>query len=309
MKTAILATALATAAALPKMDKIVDREVKAVYKEAHENRMDKKEVVKRAVAERVIEEKDIDKNGLLTPQSHSYSMYFEVNAGENGCDSTNRQETFGIATNQCWDGVWQVEDKPGDYGYPVSHMIFMPNNGGFPFFAAFDGHGCNWENAFWFGRTPKRDFFGFPGTYSPWHGCYAFQDDLGNNVYHMEASWSTGLNPTYDAAVFTGARSNKACYRGKVGYYEVMRSNSCIAWEEDGTMTSEKIVVNSCDEATQTIDVDVFHYSDGNCVNLVGSEKHTSPEECVFDGEHFKDEIMYEGGVDFEYENKTCFKV
>jgi hypothetical protein len=303
MKTVILAATLATTAALPKYGKLMNKEMKDIVKEAGSAKMDQKEVVKKALAERVIGEQDIDKDGQLNVQSYDMN-YFEIAAGVNGCDMNDRDETFGVGAYQCWDGIWQ---KSKDHGIPESMMFFKPNNGGFPFFALFNGHGCNWNNAYWFDRMRKAPF-GFPGTYSPWHGCYAHVDDEGTTVYHASASWVMGPHMDYDGAIFSDSRSHKACYRGKVGFYETMRADRCITFDEDDEVTSEKMIVHACDEATNSFNVEVKHYSDAHCTNLVDTETHMSPEICLFDPHYFKESIMHDEYAHFEYSNKTCFK-
>lgn len=301
MKTAILISALATTAALPKFDKLMNVETKEIFKEARASKMDHKEVVKQAMSERVIVEENIDKNGQLNVESFN-TNYFEIAAGVTGCDSANRLTTFGLGTYQCWNGVYQSDDML--HAYPESLMLFKPYNGGFPFIVVFDGHGCNWWDAFWFGRMRKGPF-GFPGTYTPSDGCFAYHDDSGNAVWHQAAYWSAGPMMDYDGALLTDARSNKACHRGKVGSFHTLKADVCIPWD-DGK--SEIITVNACDEATNSFDVEVKKYSDDMCQIWDETETHTSPETCRFDAEQFKDGFMYDSYGEFAYHNKTCFK-
>jgi hypothetical protein len=302
MKTAILATTLATTAALPNFDKLMKVEAKELIKQAKANKMDPKEVVKQAVAERVITEQQIGKDGQLSVQSHDMN-YFEFAAGVAGCDMASRDETFGIRTYHCWDSISQKDDNEEE-GWPYSYMYFKPGNDGFPLVATFRGHGCNFENGFHFGRMRKASY-GFPGTYSPWHGCYAHQDESGNDVFHMGASWTTGPSMEYDGMIFSISRSNKACYRGNVGSYGTMRANRCIAWEEDdGLWKSEIVFVNTCYE--NWFDVDIEHFNDESCQIFDHAEKLITPEVCLFDLDHFKDSIIYDGAATFEYSNYTC---
>ena len=162
MKTALIATTLVTASAIPKMNKLFHSELSIVAKHAKTDKMNANVVRSKAVTDKVIKEDDIDKHGQLNVESHNYMNNFEIAAGVVGCSGDDRIETFSVQTGHCWDGIWDGGD-----GYPESLMLFKPYNYGFPLYALFMGHGCNWNDAYWYGRVPKRQFFDMPGDYQP----------------------------------------------------------------------------------------------------------------------------------------------
>ena len=108
MKTALIATTLVTASAIPKMNKLFHSELSIVAKHAKTDKMNANVVRTKAVTDKVIKEDDIDKHGQLNVESHNYMNNFEIAAGVVGCSGDDRIETFSVQTGHCWDGIVQA---------------------------------------------------------------------------------------------------------------------------------------------------------------------------------------------------------
>jgi hypothetical protein len=252
----------------------------------------------------------LEKEGVVRTKSHMRNRFFEIASTDAADCMSGFGAVDGIEAGRCTNGI-EYMDESG-MAYTFSEMAYIPNNGGFPIFASFWGHGCDWDNLLYRFRMPKTEF-GFPGSYTV-GGCLpVYPDGAGTSsapMYHRGAGWHEYRHmPDYNAVMEGVEGDSRDCEDDIYSFYSFINADVCMAEDEDdGTSYFRKFNVMDChDMEGNTRSVTEMRFSDAACTTTIDSEMHY-PEHCVFDVEYFTEEMEYEGYAYLEYETRDCYK-